>query len=102
MRLAILVLTLTALACGNAFASGRWGCRAIYGPTLWGICYAEQTLFSLGPFEIALGLEGRTWPEPQFTLYNLFGYFTNDWWLTFELGRSPAAWRWAIGIGGRW
>jgi hypothetical protein len=53
-------------------------------------------------FELSLGIEGRTWPEAQFGLYTLLGYFTNDWWATLELGRSPASWRWAIGIGGRW
>jgi len=103
LRLLTLLLTLGGLASSSsALASGRWGCRAVYGPPLWGVCYAEQTLATLGPLEVALGLEARTWPEAQVSLYTLFGVFFPDWWATLELGRSPAAWRWAIGIGGRW
>ena len=105
MRLAILGLTLTALACGSALAGGRAACRVVYGPPLWGVCYTEAVVLSAGPLEVALGVEGRTWPEAQVAPYTLIGLYLEGWWATLEvarplLGASP--WRWAIGAGVRW
>lgn len=105
MRLVILVLTLAALASGSAWAGGRAACRVVYGPPLWGVCYAEQVLWSAGPLEVALGVEARTWPQEQVAPYTLIGLYLEGWWATLEvarplLGASP--WRWAIGAGVRW
>lgn len=104
-RLAILVLTLAALASGSALAGGRAACRVVQGPPLWAVCYAEEVVWSQGPLEAAVGVEWRSWPEPQVGLYSLVGLYLEGWWATLEvarplLGASP--WRWAIGAGVRW
>lgn len=101
-RLAILALTLTALASGNALAGGRAACRIVYAPPLWSVCYAEEVIWSAPPLEVALGAEWRTWPEPQVGLYSLIGLYMPDWWATLEIGRSPGWWRFALGAGIRW
>ena len=101
-RLAILTLTLIALACGSALAGGRAACRAVYGPPLWGVCYAEQVIWSEGPLEISLGAEWRTWPAAQIGIYSVVGLYMPSWWATVEIGRGLDAWRWAIGLGVRW
>jgi hypothetical protein len=95
--LAALLLTLTA----PAFANGRAACRVVYGPPLWGVCYAEQVVWSAGPLEVALGVEGRTWPEGMVSAYTLLGLYMPGWWATVEVGRG-LDWRWAIGAGVRW
>jgi hypothetical protein len=102
VRLAILTLTLTALACGSALAGGRAACRVVYGPSLWGMCYAEQVLVAAGPLEIAVGTEMRTWPEVQVGVYTLFGFYFPSWWTTLEVGRGLDSWRWALAAGVRW
>jgi hypothetical protein len=96
--LAALLLTLTA----PAFANGRAACRVVYGPPLWGVCYAEQVIWSAGPLEVALGVEGRTWPEGAVSAYTLLGLYLPSWWATVEVGRDLDSWRWAIGAGVRW
>ena len=104
-RAGILLLTLTALASGNALAGGRAACRVVYGPPLWSVCYAEEVIWAQGPLEVALGAEWRTWPEPQVGLYSLVGLYLPDWWATLEVGRSLGGlegWRWAFGVGIRW
>lgn len=105
MRLAILGLTLTALACGSALGAGRAACRVIQGPPLWAVCYTEAVVWSAGPLEVALGVEGRTWPEAQVAPYTLIGLYLGGWWATLELARplwGGVPWRWAIGAGVRW
>lgn len=105
MRLAILGLTLTALACGSALAGGRAACRMVYGPPLWWVCYAEEVVWQAGPVEVAVGVEGRTWPEAQVAPYTLIGLYIEGWWATLELARpllGTSPWRWAIGAGVRW
>ncbi|BDG16935.1 hypothetical protein [Thermus brockianus] len=105
MRLAILGLTLTALACGSALAGGRAACRVVYGPPLWGVCYAEEVVWQAGPVEAAVGVEARTWPEAQVTPYTLIGLYLEGWWATLEVARplpGVSPWRWAIGAGVRW
>lgn len=105
MRLAILGLTLTALVCGSALAGGRAACRVVYGPPLWGVCYAEQVVWSAGPLEVALGAEWRSWPGPQVGLYSLVGLYLEGWWATLEVARplwGGVPWGWAIGAGVRW
>jgi hypothetical protein len=102
VRLATLVLTLTALVSGSALAGGRAACRVVYGPPLWGVCYAEQVVWSAGPLEVALGVETRTWPEGAVSAYTLLGLYMPGWWATLELGRGLSSWRWAIGAGVRW
>lgn len=104
-RAGILALTLAALASGSAWAGGRAACRVIYGPPLWGVCYAEEVVWSAGPLEVAVGVEGRTWPEAQVAPYTLIGLYIEGWWATLELARPlPGAspWGWAIGLGARW
>jgi len=93
-----LLLTLSELA----YANGRAACRVVYGPPLWGVCYAEQILLAAPPFEIALGAEWRTWPEAAVGVYTVLGLYFPGWWSSFEVGRSPGAWKWAIGAGVRW
>jgi len=105
MRRAILVLTLAVAVSGSALAGGRAACRVVYGPPLWAVCYTEQVVWAQGPLEVALGVEGRTWPEAQVAPYTLLGLYLERWWATLEvarplLGASP--WRWAIGVGTRW
>jgi hypothetical protein len=82
--LAALFLTLTA----PAFANGRAACRMVYGPPLWGACFAEQVIWSAGPLEVALGVEGRTWPEGAVSAYTLLGLYLPSWWATVEVGRD--------------
>jgi hypothetical protein len=101
-RLAILALTLTALASGSALAGGRAACRVVYGPPLWGVCYAEQIIVAAGPLEVAVGTEIRTWPEAQVAAYTALGLYMPGWWATVEVGRGLDSWRWAIGGGVRW
>jgi len=101
-RLATLILTLVALASGSALAGGRAACRVIYGPPLWGVCYAERVLLAAGPLEVALGTEVRTWPEAQVAAYTLLALHFPGWWATLEVGRGPDSWRWALGAGVRW
>lgn len=104
-RLATLALTLIALACGSALAGGRAACRMVYGPPLWGVCYAEAVVWVQGPLEVAVGVEGRTWPEAQVAPYTLIGVYLPGWWWTLEVGRAllgASPWRWAIGAGVRW
>jgi hypothetical protein len=96
--LAALLLTLNV----PAFANGRAACRMVYGPPLWGVCFAEQVIWSEGPLEVALGVEGRTWPEGAVSAYTLLGLYMPWWWATVELGRTTSAWRWALGAGVRW
>ncbi len=98
MTLAALLLTLSV----PAYASGRAACRLVYGPPLWGVCYAEQVLVAAGPLEVAVGVEGRTWPEAQVGVYTLLGLYMPGWWATLELGRGLSSWRWAFGAGVRW
>jgi hypothetical protein len=102
VRLAILALTLTALVFGSAMAGGRAACRVVYGPPLFGVCYAEQVVWSEGPLEVAVGGEVRTWPEAQVVTYTVLGLRFPSWWATVELGRGLNSWRWAIGAGVRW
>jgi len=102
VRLAILALTLTALVSGSALAGGRAACRVVYGPPLWGVCYAEQVVMAAGPLEVAVGAEVRTWPEIQVAAYTLLGLYFPGWWATVEVGRGLDLWRWAIGAGVRW
>ena len=104
-RAGILALTLAALACGSAWAGGRAACRVVYGPPLWGVCYAEEVVWSAGPLEVALGVEGRAWPTAQVAPYTLLGLYLEGWWASLEVARPlPGAspWRWAIGLGARW
>jgi len=96
--LAALLLTLTA----PAFANGRAACRVVYGPPLWGVCYAEQVLVAAGPLEVAVGAEMRTWPEVQVGVYTVLGLYLPGWWAAVEVGRGLGSWRWAIGAGVRW
>jgi len=96
--LTALLLTLTVPASAN----GRAACRVVYGPPLWGVCYAEQVVWSAGPLEVALGVEGRTWPEGSVSAYTLLGLYMPGWWATVEVGRGLDSWRWAIGAGWRW
>jgi hypothetical protein len=100
--LAILLLTLGGLASGSALAGGRAACRVVYGPPLWGVCYAEQVVLGAGPLEVALGAEVRTWPEVKVGIYTLLGFYLPNWWATVEVGRGPESWRWAVGMGVRW
>jgi hypothetical protein len=101
VRLAVLAALLLTLST-FAFANGRAACRMVYGPPLWGVCYAEQVIWSADPLEVALGVEGRTWPEGAVSAYTLLGLYMPGWWATLELGRTTSAWRWAIGAGVRW
>jgi len=96
--LAALLLTLSV----PAYASGRAACRVVYGPPLWGVCFAEQVIWSAGPLEVALGVEARTWPEGAVSAYTLLGLYMPGWWATVEVGRGLDSWRWAIGAGVRW
>ena len=96
--LAALLLTLSV----PAYASGRAACRVVYGPPLWGVCFAEQVVWSAGPLEVALGVETRTWPEGAVSAYTLLGLYMPGWWATVEVGRGLNSWRWAIGAGWRW
>ena len=100
--LATLALTLTVLVSGSALAGGRAACRVVYGPPLWGVCYAEQVVMAAGPLEIAVGAEVRTWPEAQVGVYTVLGLYLPNWWATVEVGRGLDSWRWAIGAGVRW
>ncbi len=100
--LAALLLTLSALASGSVLAGGRAACRVVYGPPLWGVCYAEQVLVAAGSLEVAVGAEVRTWPEAQVGLYTLLGLYMPGWWATLEVGRGLDSWRWALGAGVRW
>jgi hypothetical protein len=102
VRLAILGLTLIALASGSALAGGRAACRVVYGPPLWGVCYAEQIVVAAGPLEVALGTEIRTWPQTQVAAYTILGFYLPGWWAAVEVGRGLDSWRWAIGAGVRW
>lgn len=104
-RVGILLLTLTALASGSAWAGGRAACRMVYGPPLWGVCYAEEVVWSQGPLEAAVGVEWRSWPEAQVAPYTLLGLYLEGWWVTLEVARplwGGVPWRWAIGAGVRW
>ena len=100
--LAALLLTLSVLTSGSALAGGRAACRVVYGPPLWGVCYAEQVVMAAGPLEVALGTEMRTWPEVQVAAYTVHGLYLPSWWATVEVGRGLDSWRWAIGAGWRW
>lgn len=105
MRLATLLLALVLTLSAPACASGRAACRVVYGPPLWGVCYAEQVIWSGGPLEVALGVEGRTWPQEQVAAYTLLGLYLERWWATLEVARplwGGVPWRWAIGAGVRW
>lgn len=97
--LAILVLTLAGLAYAEG---GRAACRVVYGPPLWAVCYTEAVVWSAGALEVALGVEGRTWPEAQVAPYTLIGVYLPGWWWTLEVGRALEGWRWAVGAGVRW
>jgi hypothetical protein len=100
--LAVLLLTLNALVSGSALAGGRAACRAVYGPPVWGVCYAEQVVMAAGPLEVAVGTEIRTWPEAQVVAYTVLGLYLPNWWATVEVGRGLDSWRWAVGAGVRW
>ena len=98
--LAALVLTWSV----HGYASGRAACRVV-GPPLWAVCYTEAVVWSAGPLEVALGVEGRTWPEAQVAPYTLIGLYLEGWWATLEVARpllGASSWRWAIGAGVRW
>ena len=98
-RLLVLVLTLTGLACAEG---GRAACRVVYGPPLWGVCYAEQTVMAAGPLEASVGLEWRSWPEQAVSAYTVLAWYAPGWWAALEVGRSISAWRWALSGGVRW
>ena len=99
LRLAILILTLLVL--GSASAGGRAACRAEFGLEARMTCYAEEVLWRLGSFEVALGVEYRT-PD-LFTPYTALAYYDPTWWAVLEIGRGfSGTWRWAIAIGLRW
>ncbi len=102
MRLVALLLALVLTLSAPVYASGRAACRVVYGPPLWGICYAEQVVWSGGPLEVALGVEARTWPQEQVAPYTLIGLYLEEWWATLEVGRNLGSWRWAVGVGVRW
>jgi hypothetical protein len=106
VRLASLLLALALTWTGAACASGgRAACRVVQGPPLWAVCYAEQVILAQGPVEIAVGVEGRTWPSGQVAPYTLIGLYLEGWWATLEVARplwGGVPWRWAIGAGVRW
>lgn len=103
VRILVLALTLGVLGCAEA---GRWGCRAEFGPSARLSCYGEETLLRLGPLEVAAGLDARYDPALGLlaTPYTLLAYFAEGLWVTLEVGvQAPtAAWRVAVGAGGRW
>ena len=100
LRLAILLLTLIAL--DSASAGGRAACRVEFGLSTRLACYAEQTLWSAGPLEVAAGVDVR-YPGAV-TPYTLVAFYLPDWWITLELGAvvPDAIFRLAIGAGFRW
>jgi len=101
MILRLAILTLTLLVLGSASAGGRAACRAEFGLEARLTCYAEEVLWRLGSFEVALGVEYRT-PDP-FTPYTALAYYDPAWWAALEIGRGfSGRWRWAIAIGVRW
>ena len=102
MRLLSLLLALVLMWTGAAYASGRAACRVVFGPPLWGVCYAEQVVWAQGPLEVAVGLEARTWPQEAVAAYSLIGLYLPGWWMNLEVGRGLEAWRWALGAGVRW
>lgn len=102
-RVGILLLTLSTLACGNAWAGGRAACRAEFGLSARLACYAEQVVWSWEGLEIAMGLDLRL-PGPQVTPYSVLAYYGAGWWAALEVGRNGGleSWRWALSIGFRW
>lgn len=99
MRVLLLALI---LLLSPALAGGRAACRLTYGPPIWASCFAEQTILSLGPFELGLGLETRTYPTTATTLYTSLAWYASDWWIILQLGRTPGEWTYTIAGGVRW
>jgi len=101
MLLRLATLTLMLLVLASASAGGRAACRAEFGLEARLTCYAEEVVWRVGLFEIALGLEYRT-PD-LITPYTALAYYDSTWWAVLEVGRGfSGAWRWAIGVGVRW
>lgn len=90
------------VATGFASAGGRAACRAEFGLATRLTCYAEQTLWSAGPLEVAAGIDLR-YPGPTATPYTLVALYLPEWWATLEVGAElPGAFRLALAAGLRW
>lgn len=103
-RWAILGVMLSASALANvALAGGRASCRAEFGIGARLVCYAEQTLWTLGPLELSGGIEYRS-PD-RVTPYTALLWYAQDWWLGLEWARvvtGTEGWRLAVSGGLRW
>lgn len=75
------------LAFGYASATGRAACRGEFGLTTRLVCYAEQTLWSVGPLEVASGIDLR-WPGGWVTPYTAIAIYAGSWWGVVELGAT--------------
>lgn len=91
------------LASGLALAGGRAACRITYGPPPFYSCFAEHDLINLGLFNVALGVESRSWPNGVYiTPYVLFAYYGSPW-VAFQMGRDlTSGWMFALSGGMSW
>lgn len=106
MKLATLILValLLVAALPTTQAGGRAACSVAYNVDWRARCFVEQTLFAVGPFEIAAGVflePHRSWvPYP----YTMVGWFEEWWWATIEFGKpiDHAGIHAALSFGIRW
>jgi hypothetical protein len=86
-----------------ASAGGRSSCRAEYAEALTVRCSFEQTVFSIGDFELAAGIDWRPLQHLEPVPYSALIYVTDAWWAALEIGnRWGAAWFVSVAFGMRW
>lgn len=70
----------------SALAQGRAACRVEFGTSTRLFCYADQSLYTIGPVESYAGMELR-YPGPEFTPYLGILYRAEGWWGAAEVAR---------------
>ena len=104
LKWTLLLLILTVLAVASpALAEGKAVCRAEFGLETRLVCFAEQTVWSLGNLEVSAGAEYRT--PNLITPYTFVGWFERDWWVGVEVAKGPVgqqAFGVSVSFGVRW
>jgi hypothetical protein len=86
-----------------ALAGGRGQCRAEYAEIFSIRCSLEQSLISIGGFELAAGMDWRPLRHLEPVPYTVLIYVAETWWAALEVGnRWGATWFVSVAFGMRW
>lgn len=99
LKVLLLVLALSSVA----HAGGRAACRVDTNTAFSIKCNLEQTVFTVGGFEVATGLQFVPTTTLEPLPYTALLYFSNAWWVALEIGAQISKGLWfAFSFGVRW